>query len=71
MMAVCVFAGGFKYLHVKKPGLDVPLVEQMGQADFVSHPRVWARITLGQGVVSMINYKLILSCVLLFYTYYK
>ncbi|XP_052767765.1 cilia- and flagella-associated protein 61-like [Mya arenaria] len=26
--------GGYHYLHVKKPGLDVPLVEKMGQADF-------------------------------------
>lgn len=28
--------GNFYYLHVKKPGLDKPLLEQMGQADYVS-----------------------------------
>lgn len=26
--------GNYYYLHVKKPGLDKPLVEQMGQADY-------------------------------------
>ncbi|XP_053397247.1 cilia- and flagella-associated protein 61-like [Mercenaria mercenaria] len=26
--------GNFHYLHVKKPGLDKPLVEQMGQSDY-------------------------------------
>ena len=29
--------GGYHYLHVAKPGLDRPLIEQMGQADYVSN----------------------------------
>lgn len=34
---MCFFVGNYTYLHVKKPGLARPLVEEMGQADYVSY----------------------------------
>jgi hypothetical protein len=31
------FSGGYNYLHIGKPGLDMPLADQMALHDYVRH----------------------------------